>query len=81
MKGSPGTRQLGAALICAVLGSAVFATGCGPSAQEAVARKSPASEAEWAYQLALRMSRNAPSRARELLADYWAWRGYREPER
>ena len=65
MKGSPGTRQLGAALICAVLGSAVFATGCGPSAQEAVARKSPASEAEWAW---LQKTRKALAEQRARLA-------------
>ncbi|HYX24462.1 MAG TPA: hypothetical protein VFC23_09955 [Thermoanaerobaculia bacterium] len=53
MKGSPGTRPLGAALVCALLGSVLgtlaLATGCGPSAKETVARQSPAAAAEWQW--------------------------------
>lgn len=53
MEGSPGrrrTRKLAAALVCAVLGAATFAAGCGASRDEAgAARPSPASEAEWAW--------------------------------
>src|SRR5436309_2374816 len=49
MEGRPGTRQLGAALVCAVLGSAALAAGCGPSAKETTARRSPAAEAEWQW--------------------------------
>jgi tetratricopeptide (TPR) repeat protein len=55
MEGSLGrgrrcTRKLAAALVCAVLGAAVLATGCGRSRDEAgAARRSPASEAEWAW--------------------------------
>ncbi|MBW8873503.1 MAG: tetratricopeptide repeat protein [Acidobacteria bacterium] len=49
MEGCPGTRQLGAALICALLGSTALAAGCGPSAKEMVARRSPAAEAEWQW--------------------------------
>lgn len=55
MQGRPGrgrrrTRKLRAALVCAVLGTAALATGCGPSRDEAGAeRRSPASETEWAW--------------------------------
>jgi tetratricopeptide (TPR) repeat protein len=55
MEGSLGrgrrrTRKLAAALVCAVLGIAALATGCGKSRDEAgAARQSPASEAEWAW--------------------------------
>jgi tetratricopeptide (TPR) repeat protein len=43
-------RKLAAALVCAVLGAAALATGCGPSREEPeAAQRSPAAQAEWAW--------------------------------
>lgn len=74
MEGSLGrvrrrTRRLGVALVCAVLGTAALATGCGKSRDEAgAAPRSPASEAEWAW-LQKTQQTLAEQRARLAAAD------------
>ena len=42
-------RKLAAALVCATLGAAALAAGCGKPEEPGAARRSPAAEAEWAW--------------------------------
>jgi hypothetical protein len=64
-RGRPFTRQLGTVLICALLGAATLAGGCGPAKKEAGDLRSPAAGAEWAW---LEKTRTALEEQRARLA-------------
>jgi hypothetical protein len=73
MAASPGrrrplTRHLGMALVCALLGAAFLAGGCGPAAKETGDRRSPSADAEWTWLETTRKTL-AEQRARLAAAD------------